>query len=60
MCCFLANYQTLLRFQQRVESVALFVGRDEDTLKEVDQVRIPYMHKGGAPRYNVYIQRVWP
>ena len=25
-------------FQQRVESITLLVGRDEDSLKEVDQV----------------------
>ena len=26
-------------FQQRVESITLLIGRDEDSLKEVDQVR---------------------
>ena len=26
--------------QQRVENITLFVGRDEDSLKEVDQVHV--------------------
>ena len=50
-------------FQQRVESITLLVGRDEDSLKEVDQVgkqkRKPSVKNSSSTcMYNVLIVSV--